>query len=286
MILVTGAAGVTGREVVKALLERGEAVRALVRDAERGRPLAELGAELAVGDLEDAATLAAGFHAVDRVYLLLPSVPTAPGQAANAIAAARPAGVGLIVRHSILASGEPGAYTEWNGAADRLVARSGIPFVTLRPSFFMQNLLWSAAEIAATGQFTLPVGDAVVSHIDVRDIAAVAATVLTEPGHAGRSYALTGPEALSYHQVAERLGTALGRPVKFVDLPEAEYRRVSLEAGQPEWLVAANVAIYDQARRGLFSPVTATVRALTGRDPIPFAQFAADYAASFVAPAA
>ncbi len=145
----------------------------------------------------------------------------------------------------------------------------------------MQNLLGLAAGIQEQGAFFLPAGDGAVSHVDARDVAAVAAHVLTSEGHAGATYTVTGPEALTYQQVAERIGAALGKPVRYVDVPGEAARSAMVEAGMPAWVADGLVALNGVYKSGAAAQVTDEVRKATGRSPRTLPDFLADHLGAF-----
>ena len=169
----------------------------------------------------------------------------------------------------------------WHGEAQRHLERSGLPFTHLQPHSFMQNLLGSAKTIAAEGTLYAPMGDARVSLVDVRDIAAVAARVLLEPGHTGRTYVITGPEALTYRELAAKLSAATGRPVRYVDVTPAQAKQSMMAAGMPEWAADAVNELSAWYRAGHGALVTQVVAEIGGRTPHTFDTFARDHAAAF-----
>ena len=204
MILVTGATGRTGSEVVKALIAKGEQVRALVRAPQRAGAIQGPGVELVVGDVEKPETWDAALQGVDKVFLLSPEGPQMAELHGKFADAAKRAGVSHLVRMSILVANpdSPLAIGKWHGEADQNVANSGIPYTIVRPAYFMQNIIGSARMIASDGVLPGAMGDGKVGVIDTRDIGNVAATVLTSAGHEGKTYPLTGPEALSMGKLA------------------------------------------------------------------------------------
>jgi uncharacterized protein YbjT (DUF2867 family) len=171
--------------------------------------------------------------------LLSPPNPHQAEQERNAIDAAKRAGVGHVVALSVLGSSLDAsvAFGRWHGEIDRHLAESGLPHTLLLPSGFMQNFLAAAQYVAEQGVLYGMTGETRVSYVDTRDVAAVAARVLTSPGHQGKAYALTGPEALSGDEVAERLSAATGRQVGSVDVPADTFRQALAGAGLPGWLV-------------------------------------------------
>jgi uncharacterized protein YbjT (DUF2867 family) len=160
---------------------------------------------------------------------------------------------------------------------DRLKS-SGLGYTILRPNGFIQNVLtYNAPSIRAQGAFYGAQGDAKVSHVDVRDVAAVAAKVLLSPGsHAGKTYELNGPESVSNTELAHRISLAAGRPVKYVDIPEAAQRKSMLELGMPEWQVDAVLDLQRYYVQGGGNKITGLLPELLGRAPIHLDSFLAE----------
>lgn len=281
MILVTGATGTNGSEIVKRLLALEVPVRVLVRSPEKGAQFA--GAEVVVGDLSQPKTIPPALDGVTKALLLPPLLPTMVELQANFIEAAKAAGVGHIVKFSALGADPNASFVlgQWHGEAEALLAASGLAFTNLQPNGFMQNFIGFAGSIAAEGAFYQPGGTAAVSHVDVRDIADVAVKTLTEPGHEGKTYVITGPEALTGDQVAAVLAEGLGRLVNYVDVSPADFRATMLSYGQPAWLVDALNELFAYYRDGYGAVVTDTVATVAGHAATPFSQFVADYQASF-----
>ena len=151
----------------------------------------------------------------------------------------------------------------------------------LRSSFYMSNLLAEARQIATEGYICAPVGGARIAMIDPRDVGAAAASVLTSRGHDGRTYVLTGPEAITYERVAADLSALTGRAVRFVEVSDDVARQGILEAGIPDFVAEQLIRVYGQLRQGVAEQVTNTVEALTGRPPRSFVAFARDHAPLF-----
>jgi uncharacterized protein YbjT (DUF2867 family) len=221
---------------------------------------------------------------VDRLFLLIPSSAEVEGQQKAFVDAAKQRNVRHIVNLSQLGADEHSAdrFQRYHGAVENYIRKSGMAFTFLRPNLFMQALLKFRATITAQGALFAPAGEGRVSVVDVRDIAAVADRTLTEAGHEGKVYPITGPEALSH---AEKLSEALGKPVRHVDISPDRMRETLLSVGMPPWQVDGVVEDYDQYRNGEADVVTSTVN-VTGREPHSFAQFARDYAREFEAKAA
>ena len=198
----------------------------------------------------------------------------------NAVDAARDAGVRLLVRSSILGSDpeSPARFIRDHGIADRYLRDSHVPHVILRPNLFVENVRDNnMPSIGLDGNVYVNAGEARISMVDTRDVAAVAAAVLTETGHDGMSYDVTGPEALSYVDVAETLTAVLGRTVTYVDVPDDAVRQSLLGFGLGAWMVDGLVELYQEYRRpgtdGYASALSDTVQRLTARPPRSLAQF-------------
>ncbi|OLT17690.1 NAD(P)-dependent oxidoreductase [Actinomadura sp. CNU-125] len=279
-VLITGATGTVSTALMDALKGTDVRLRALVRDASRGVP----GAETCVGDLDDARSLPPAFEGVQDVWLLVPNGPRAPEHNMNALWAARRAGVERIVRLSVVGAAHdaPNRSGRLHALSDVETESSGMRWTILRPHWFMQNLLNEAADIAR-GTFALNMADARIGMIDARDIADCAARILRDdPGrHHGRTYTLTGPRSLTFAEVAERLGAALGRPVRYRPVGDDAKRAALLGYGVPAWIVDMLEEYARAYASGWGDHTTGTVAELLGRPPRDVADFARAHAAAF-----
>jgi uncharacterized protein YbjT (DUF2867 family) len=278
-ILVTGATGNVGSLVVRELCARGADVRALVRD-----PQANLGdVELAVGDFEDPASLRRALSGVDRVYLSAADGPRKVAHECAVIDAAAEAGVEQIVKLSAMHADPDSALPafRWHGEIEAHLHRSGVPAVVLRPAFFMTNLLMVAEGVAHTGVLYAPTANRPVAMIDIRDVAAVAAVTLTADGHQKQTYELTGPDAITFADVAAAIAVATGRPVSYVDLTEEAARPRFEGAGLPDWLATHLAGVFGLIREGGFVRATDTVAAITRRPARDIAGFMRDFADAY-----
>jgi uncharacterized protein YbjT (DUF2867 family) len=283
MNVVTGATGLAGSQVVRALLDRGEPVRAFVRDPDKARRLFGDTVELSVGDFADPAAVRAALDGAERLVLSGPDDPRRVAWERAAIDAAAAFGVRRIVKVSSLVAepGNPVAFCDWHGRIEQHLRASGVPAVMLRCGPYMTNVLAAAEPVARDGVLPAPAGDARIAMIDPRDVGAVAAAALVEPGHDGRTYVLTGPAAITYADVAADLGAATGHPVRYVPVSDDDARRAMVRQGLPDFVAAQVVAVFAMLRRGVAERVTSTVETLTGRSPHPFRAFAHDHAALF-----
>lgn len=283
MILLTGATGTIGSELVKLLAPERDRLRVMSRDPERAAAITEMGIEVVLGDLDDPASLGAAFSGIDKLFLLTSPAPQQVQQHSNAIEAAQRAGVGYIVRVSVIGAGidAPFQLGRWHGETDRALADSGVAYTILQPHSFMQNLLASAPLIATTGELYANGGNGKFAAVDARDVAAVASNLLLHPGREGKTYTVTGPEPISYRDMATDLSKVLGRPVRYVDLPAEQMQAGMVAAGLPEWLAQDLVALNEMFGAGRAAHVSTAVPDITGRAARPFTQFARDYADAF-----
>jgi uncharacterized protein YbjT (DUF2867 family) len=170
-----------------------------------------------------------------------------------------------------------------HGECELLLEGSGMGWTFLRPNLLMQTTLAFAEQVAADGRFYAPLAEAKTSMIDARDVAAVAARMLTEEGHEGKVYELTGPEAISHREIAEKLSKVLVRPVEHVEVSFEDARGGMIGMGMPEWLADALAELFEVRQAGYTSGVTDTVAQITGREPRGYEQFARDYKEAFSA---
>jgi uncharacterized protein YbjT (DUF2867 family) len=284
MILVTGATGTVGRELVRELSGQGATFRAMVRKMADRDALERIGVVAVMADYREADRLAAAMDGVEQVYLIGPADPPHVSQEGAVLDAARQAGVRRIVKQSAMAAHDMSAcaFKRWNGMVERQLMQSGLAYTILRPTGFMQNFVnYDAVRIAADAAVRAPLRDARVSWIDVRDIAAAAAAVLGEEGHDGRVYDLSGPEALSHHDVAAKLSAATGREIRYEPLSDAEWFRQMCSHGLPLAAARSMLSLYQAYREADPGPVTGWVEILTGKSPRDFDAFVREHAERF-----
>jgi uncharacterized protein YbjT (DUF2867 family) len=282
-VLVTGATGTTGSALVELLSQRGVPVRAMVR---RAADATRVGATLesaVVADFDDPDSLIEAVRGVSRAYLVTPSSEAAEAQQTRFAEIAADVGVEVLVKLSQYAADEasPVRFLRYHAAVERRIRELGLGFTFLRPNLYFQGLLAFSGSIAADGRFFAPIGDARISAVDIRDIADVAAAALTEQGHAGQTYTITGPAAITHDEIAAALGRATGRDITFVDVPPAAFAD-GLGDMLPRWQVDGLVEDYAHYARGEAETIHATVAEVTGHEPRNIDQFARDYADAFV----
>lgn len=283
-ILVTGATGTIGSILVEKLAAAGAPARALVRSLEKAEGIERLGLEAVLGDLDKPETLKPALEGIEKVFLLSAPDPRQAELQSNLVQAAKASGVRHIVKLSVIGIGsglESISLGRLHRQTEEEIERSGMQYTHLRPNGFMQNNLRFAGTIKSQGVFYAPYGETKVSDVDARDVASVAHSTLTEDGHEGKVYEITGPEALSYDDMAREFSSALGHEVRYVEVPVETAREAMVGMGMQTWLVDALVELFNFYRDGRADQVTDTVREVTGREPITFAQFARDYAGAF-----
>lgn len=282
MILVTGPTGNTGQLVVAGLRERGIPLRAMVRSPEHQRALEAAGVPTVLGDFERPETLRAALAGVEKAYLVCTPDERLVRCETNFIRAAADAGLEHLVYGGAYAT-DPGSGSpnlRLHAAAEAVLRESGVPYTLMRPHGFMQTFFWmSAPLVLQQGILSYPAGDGPIPLIDVRDVGAAVLAVLTEPGarHHGKSYNLTGPEALTGVQMAEALTRGLGRPIRYVDAPLEQLDAVMRQLGVPDAPREHVLWCFREQRAGRFGYTSRDHEAL-GLRLRSYAEFAADLA--------
>lgn len=283
-ILVTGATGNVGREVVRALHACGGAtIRAGVRDVARRAVAFDAypGVQLVPFDFADAATYAPALAGCDSLFLLRP--PQLTDGFAGLLNEARQAGVNHIVFLSVQGA-ENNRFIPHHKTEQQLRA-SGVGYTLLRPAYFMQNFTTTLRDdLVARYRIFLPAGRARFTLIDVRDIGEVAAVVLLEPGprHHGQAYALTAQYRLNFQQMADQLSAGLGRPIAYVSLSPWQFFWTKRREGVAPGFLLIMLLLHYLPRFSAEPPITQAVQEITGRPPIEFKQFVADNKAALL----
>jgi uncharacterized protein YbjT (DUF2867 family) len=279
MILVTGATGTVGGELLEQLVAQGEPVRAFTRDPGK---LGQHGGhvEVAVGDLDDPETVDAALDGVKGVFL----VTTRTEQDATVIEAAKRRGVEHIVKLSTLEASDDSMsdHVMWHRQREGLIEASGLAWTFLRPTMFMSTALDWAGSIKERGRVEYPGGEGKVPPVDPRDVAAVAAVALTQPGHAGKAYPLTGPEALSMAEMTDVLSRVLGVPIRYVDIPEADFAVQLRKQGLPDRVAEGLIGVFRAIRAGKLAEVSDSVTQVTGQHARTFEAWCRDHRGAFV----
>ena len=287
-ILVTGATGNIGSEVVKELLSDAPdvSIKAAVHSSQNVKKVkSDARVKVIQIDYNEPETVREALNGVDKLFLLTPDVPNAPDLASNVVIEAKKAGIKQIVKQSVMGAAlEADVGTmRLHRQVEKFIEQSGIPFTFLRPNEFMQNFInFHSPSIKGNNAFYIPLEDAKVSLVDVRDIAGVAVkSLIDEDKHKNKTYLITGPEALSYHQVAEILSNTTGRKINYVNISDGEARSAMKEIGMSDWLINTVSELSEYFRKGKASEISPAVEDVTGNKPISFSQFAKDYAEAF-----
>lgn len=293
-ILVTGATGTVGSEVIKQLISSPHTsnfnIKAAVHSQESGnRVAAEMRVKPVQIDYNKPDTIEEAFKDVDRLFLLTPFQSNMVELSSNLVNVAKKkkktGAVKHIVKLSVMgADAEPGITGgRLHRQAENIIEESGISYTFLRPNFFMQNFInFFSQTIKEQDAFYVPAGDGKVSFVDVRDIAGVAVqALLNESKHGRKAYNITGPNAISYAQAAEILSNEIGRKIKYVDISEDQAREGMKAIGMDEWFINSMMELFSITRAGYVSDVSSAIEEVTGKKPITFSEFAKDYSRAF-----
>ena len=286
-ILITGATGTVGSEVVKQLSAKGEniIVKATTRSATDNTFENLNRVQVVQLDYDKPDSLAVALKGVDKLFLLTPFQSNMVDLTSNLVSEAKKTKVKYIAKQSVMgADAEPGITPgRLHRQAEKIIEESGIPFTFLRPNFFMQNFVnYYSNLIRSQGAFYMPAGDAKVSFVDVRDIAAVAVkSLINDNQQKGRAYNITGGEALTYGQTAEILSKAVGKKINYVNVTDQDARKGMKDMSMDEWTIKSMIELFEITRAGYVSEISPIVEQVTGNKPITFSQFANDYAGAF-----
>lgn len=283
MIYVTAGAGHVGPAIVGHLVKSGQRVRVLVTTPGEGKSVEGAGVEVVTGDRRKPETFARTLEGIEAAVLLTRNALDVPELDGNFCKAAKAAGVRRVAKISAFnadVNAAPGA-KRTHALAEEAVKQSGIGWTFVRPQFFMQNILWFADEIKAKGTFSLPMGSGRVGMNDFRDVAAVAAKCAVEAGHEGKTYNLSGPALISPQDIAADLTRALGREIRYNDMPAEEFKRLLMSMGRPEWHADDMTRSYVAMSKGASAFLADGVKRVLGREATPFSQVARDYAHHF-----
>ena len=284
MILITGATGTVGSEVVKRLSAHAIPVRAVTRDPQRADAHRLPNVHFVQGDFEDVDSMRRACSGVDRAFLLTNSTERTEHHQTTFTQVAQESGVRHIVKLSQLHAdpSSAGRFLRYHAAVESAIQASGLTFTFLRPNLFMQGLLNFRQSIQEKSAFFAAAGDARISAVDIRDLADVAVAALTTSQHDNKVYALTGPDALTFADMAQLLSKAVGRTITFIDVPPEPMRASLAALGFPTWQADGLLEEFAMYRRGEATGVEPGVREALGRPPRAFDEFARDYARLFV----
>jgi uncharacterized protein YbjT (DUF2867 family) len=283
-ILVTGATGNVGSALLSYLDTTKNDVRALTHDESKVPSLRDRGIEAVVGEFSRPETLGPAFEEVDRVFLLTPSSQEQATFGINLINAAKESGNNpRVVRQSVLKASheDPSRLIKQHAEVEDALISSGLPYTILRPHYFMQNTLGAAQTVASEGKIYQSLGEGRIGMIDGRDIGEVAAKVLTEEGHEGQTYSLTGPAPISYYDVAAALSEVLDKEVDYIDVPLDAAKESMMEMGFSEWVADGFIEYAKALSEGYGDLTTDDFERLTGHSATSYEKFAGDFAEVF-----
>jgi len=282
-ILIGGATGTNGRAVIDVLTEQGVSVRALVRSKAAATGLAGPYVELCEGDYGNRESLIAALSGVEVAYFISAVHKDYPIWFENFLETCKHSAVKRIVKFSGMGAteGVPSEILRTHARTDQVLKSSGMAYTILRPNSFYQNMFMFEQSIKAQGAIYLNMGDARQSLVDVRDIAQVGAIVLTRDGHENKIYDLSGPEAMTFQEVAAKLSQASGKTIQYVPISNEAVEQGMISTGMPEWDAHLLAEIFSYFASGQAADIHDTIQQVTGKAPRTFDQFANDFAAAF-----
>jgi len=275
MILLTGATGKTGSATAKALNERGIKFRALVRNEEKREGIESLGGEVIIGSIENKEAVDQSMVDIETALILLPNSENQLSLEKQLVDSAKQAGANRIVKMSSIeatpdaTSPIPRLHLE----SEEYIKQSGLNWTMVKPNFYMQNLLASAATIKDQGKIFLPMGEGKTGMIDTTDVGKVLAKVLSEDGHESMNHEITGPEILSFFEVAEIFTQGLGKQVDYIDVPLAAYKETLGQFLTNQWHLDAVIDLFKGIADGGIEEKTDTYSNLMGESPKSLSQF-------------
>ncbi len=278
MILITGATGKTGSATAKSLGEKGERFRALIRNEEKKEGLESLGGEVVIGSIENTDVVNQSMEGVKTVLVLLPNSESQLALEKQIVDSAKQAGVERIVKMSSIEA-TPDATSpipKLHLESEEYIKQSGLAWTMIKPNFYMQNLLASAGTIKDQGKIFLPMGEGKTGMIDTTDVGTVIAKVLSEDGHESMNHEITGPEILSFYEVAEIFSKALGKQVDYVDVPMDAYKETLGQFLTNQWHLDAVIDLFKGIAEGGIEDKTDTFNELMGETPKSLSQFLAE----------
>jgi len=282
MILVTGGSGNVGKAVLRELARKEPKFRGMYRSQEEAAK-APAGCEPVIADFSDKPSLRKALDGVTAVYVVCSPIPQLVELESNVVDACKESGVKHVVLNSALGAGDYGkSFPSWHRKVEDKLKSTGMSYTILRPNGFMQNIAaFYAPGIRKESAFYQAMGDAKVSHIDIGDVAVVAVKSLHAGAHAGKTYELFGPEAVSNEELAKRISKVAGRTVKFVDIPEAAQREAMLGMGMPEWQMTALLELQQYYKQGHGAKTDGLLKSLLERDPVTLDQYLQSNAKEF-----
>ena len=283
MILFTGLTGAVGTEILKLLPEYDIQSRGLIRDSGKAGVLTDAGVEVVCGDLGDPAAVREALQGCDKAFLLMANAREQLELEKGFVDAARAAGTGYLVKMSANGanSNSTSLLKRYHGDSEQYIRESGLPHTLIRPNFFMQNMLHIAGSIVAEDKFYMPMRDGQVGIIDVRDVARFILAVLTGSGHDGKTYEITGPELVSFSDIAEQLSGVMGREISYIDVPAEDFKQSLVHWVPDDWYVETVSGMFELTAQGRGALLTDNYTRVTGRAPATLRRFFRDYSTFF-----
>jgi uncharacterized protein YbjT (DUF2867 family) len=272
MIAVLGASGTIGRRVVAELSRQQAAVRALVRTIP-AKPIEAV--DYVQIDLTKGESIEGALDGVEKLFLLSSNGEAQSIAEANIVRSAAKQGVRRIVKLSVMHAdpSSPIEFARIHGRVEDSVKSSGCEWTFIRPNMFLQNLFWYKTALQQ-GQLPLPLADAPVSHVDADDIASVSAVTLLDDSHAGKTYTITGPAAVTGTELASTLSEVLHKAISYQPLSSARFEDYLKSTGETHYVVAAEVGLFSYWSEGHGSQVTDDIAQVTGRAATSLEKFA------------
>ncbi|WED23728.1 SDR family oxidoreductase [Vibrio sp. JC009] len=279
-ILVLGATGNTGSEVVRQLKEKGADFSVMVRSAQSAAPLGLTDDQIRIGNFDDTNSLTHAMEGISSVYLAMVAHQDNQKWVENVLAAMKASNAKHLVKLSGMGAAKDAGseIIRVHAVTDEMVKESGLNYTLIQPNSFYQNLFGSLETIKNMGQFFLPLRDAKQSVVDIRDVAGVAVAALTEPGHKGQTYLLSGPQGLTFAEQAEILSKEAGKEIQYIPVPKEAAEEAMKSAGMNEWLAVHLAEILDWFAQGGYDYVTNDVENVLGRPARTFDTFAQEFA--------
>ena len=283
MILFTGLTGAVGTEIVKLLPEFGIQARGLVRDPAKADLIKAAGVDVITGDLGDPVAIKEALQGCDKAFLLMANSREQLDLEISFVDAARASGVRYLVKMSANGanSNSTSLLKRYHGDSEQHIRDSGLSYTLVRPNYFMQNMFHVAAGIIDQDKYFMPMRDGQVGIIDVRDVARFILTVLTSPGHENKTYEITGPELVSFHDIAGQLSEVMGREIRYVDVPAEDFKESLSQWVPDDWYVETVSDMFKLTAQGRGALLNDIYTQVTGRAPTTLRQFFQDYSSFF-----
>lgn len=282
-ILVVGSSGTNGQALIKQLCAENISVRALVRNKKRYKGIVDENIELVQGDLSKPETLNGVFSDIKIAYIVTAIHPDSTRYYSNFFNAAKQADVVGVIKISAMGADVKSSseILRQHGESDSILISSGLRYAILRPNSFYQNLLWEATQIKRRGKFSLPLADARQSIVDVRDIAEATVKLCKNGSLDNKIYVLTGPESLTFKDVAVKFSDTLGKPVKYIPMSSEASEQSMKAVGLPDWNARSLAELQKMFANGDFSATYEDLKVILGREPTKLSAFIGDYAQQF-----